>query len=99
MDVSNSQLASDQPQPALQTPSGGTAALGQLHAAPNEAEEVRSANISQMKDEKGRVQSAYRVKSYNSGPHAADTQTIGGYSRTQVKTNSKTDDGTQVQAR
>lgn len=84
MDVSNSQLAPDQEQTAakiLETDLAVAAAV----------QEVRSQNCSRSKEDRGRVQSAYRVKSFNSGPSVPNAQGMG-YSRTQVKTNNKTDD-------
>ena len=54
-------------------------------------QEVRSQNCSRSKEDKGRVQSAYRVKSFNSGPAVPSDQQAIGYSRTQVKSNNKTD--------
>ena len=84
MDVSNSQLAPDQEQAAAKV-------LETDLAVAAAAQEVRSQNCSRSKEDRGRVQSAYRVKSFNSGPSAANAQGIG-YSRTQVKTNNKTDD-------
>lgn len=84
MDVSNSQLAPEKEQTAANILSTELAVAKTL-------QEVRSQNCSRSKEDKGRVQSAYRVKSFNSGPAVTDPQAIG-YSRTQVKTSNKTDD-------